>query len=148
MDTYDFEKLSREILLSQAKGPKDSAALAAGAVREVLVVAIEGTRFRQEPRATVQGVCRGVMGGLLIAGKNLPEGAVAIMKQMAEIADKVQLDPMDLMTWSMEGIASMAGAAGRDQRSAIIGAVSDAFMGVGEIFYSLCETAAAKAKSA
>ncbi|HVA66778.1 MAG TPA: hypothetical protein VNK24_07625 [Elusimicrobiota bacterium] len=144
METYDFEKLSREIALSRAKESPDSAALAARAAREVIVIAVEGTRFRQEPRTTVKDVCRGVMSGLLISGKRLPDGAVAILRQMAEIADKVHIDPMDLMTWGMEGIASVVVAASREERSAVGGAISDAFMGAGEVFRALCDEAAAK----
>ncbi|MDE2314202.1 MAG: hypothetical protein KGL04_08515 [Elusimicrobia bacterium] len=147
METYDFEKLSREIVLSRAKESQDGAALASRAAREVIVSAIEGTRFRQEPRTTVKDVCRGVMGGLLISGKKLPEAAVAILRQMAEISDKVHLDPMELMTWGMEGIAIVAVAARAEERSAVSSAISAAFMGAGEVFRNLCDEAAKKPKT-
>ncbi|MHB2025711.1 MAG: hypothetical protein ACYCPQ_03590 [Elusimicrobiota bacterium] len=147
METYDFEKLAREITIGKAKQAQDSAALAAFVARDVLVAGIEGTRFKQDPRATVLAVCRGVMGGLLICDQKLPQGAVAILEQMTRVAEQVKLDPMDMMTWAMEGIAAVAVLGGHDARSAIADSIAENFMGAGDVFRNLCDDALAKKAS-
>jgi hypothetical protein len=76
---------------------------------------------------------------MVMIDKSLPEAAVAILQGMSETAVLVHLDPGDLMTWGMEGIASVCHVAGTEARLSVRMAIEESFMGAGEVFGALCE---------
>lgn len=136
---YDFEKLAREIVVSRlgslAKAPEAAAEIA----KKIIVAGVRSTKVRQDPRLTVSLVCRGVLSGMLVLDKDLGETAVRVLREIPLIAHEVPLDPGDLMTWAMEGIASVAHLAGQDARLDIQGRIEESFLGAGAVFARLCE---------
>ncbi len=139
MAEYDFEKLSREIIVSRLGPVENTPAASAEIARKIIVAAVLSTKERQDPRLTVAAVCRGIIDGLLLLNKDLAQPAVALLKLMHEIANEVPLDPADLMTWAMEGIAAAAATSGAQAQQAIQASIDETFMGAGEVFSRLCE---------
>jgi|SRR5579883_2081399 len=143
-EEYDFEKLAREIVTSRLPGVKDPAHAAAEVARKMLVTAVKGTAQRQAPRLTVLAVCRGVMDGMLILNQGLADPAIRILQMVPDVANEAALDPGELMTWAMEGIAAVAATAGAQAQQEIQAKIDESFMGAGEVFSSLCQQAQKK----
>lgn len=141
-ESFDFEKLAREIVASRLAGAANADSAAAEIARKIIVTAVASTKVRQDPRLTVRAVCRGVMSGLLLLDQPMPPAAVAVLKQMPHVAQDVPLAPGDLMTWGMEGIAEAAAMAGLELQSKVHDEIEASFMGAGEVFKKLCERAA------
>ena len=141
---FDFEKLAREIVTSQLKDVPDPNAALGEIVRKIIVSAVQGTKVRQDPHTTVVAVCRGVLSGMLLLEKDLPATAVAVVQEMANISHEVPIDPQDLMTWSMEGIAAVTMMAGAGIATSVQEAIEHHFMGAGTVFSELCRKAAPK----
>ncbi len=140
---YDFEKLAREIVIEKLMHVQDGPALAAEVVRKIAVTGLAGTSGRQEPRLTVAAACRGVMSGMLLIEKDLPKTAVALLRQMAHIAQEANLDPAECMTWAMEGIAPVVNLAPDGSSEAVSAAIEENFMGAGEVFQGILRTTGA-----
>lgn len=141
---YDFEKLAREISAERLKGLENAADGAAEVAAKIIASSIQSTRDKQAPGETVTAVCRGVMAGLTLCGKELPEPAVAILSKMAALAAELNLDPQEMMTWGMAGIADIAVVASAQAPYAVSQAIDAKFMGAGEVFNGLCEKAKAR----
>lgn len=131
---YDFEKLGKEIVVSKLAGVEDPYAVAGEEARKIAVSAVTSTRAQQEPRLTVAGVCRGVASGMVLLEKDLPKTAVALLSQMALVAQETNLDPAECMTWAMEGLAPVARVAPGGGADAVRSAIDEQFMGAGEVF--------------
>jgi len=142
---FDFEKLAREIVSSRLSRVENAPGTAAEIAKKIIVAAVKSTKVRQDPKTTVIQVCRGVLSGIMFIGQDIPETAIQILKMMSPIALELHLDPGDLMTWAMEGIADVTPMTGMDVRGAIRGRIEELFMGTGTIFSELCDKAA-KAK--
>ena len=140
---YDFEKLAKEIVVEKLKDAPDPSALAAEVVHKIAVAGLHGTSARQEPRVTVAAACRGVMAGVLLIEKDLPKTAVALLAQMALIAQEANLDPAECMTWAMEGIAPIVKLAPGGAADDVGAAIEENFMGAGSVFQDLLRTAGA-----
>ena len=143
-ETYDFEKLAREIITSRLKElPAEAAAAAAAEVASKIIVAgVASTGRRQDPHLTVMGVCRGIMAGMLLIEKDLVATSVELVKSMAHLAQETHLDPADMMTWAMEAIAAVAVLGNSDLRANVREALEHNFMGTGEVFGELLAKAA------
>ncbi|HEX4047948.1 MAG TPA: hypothetical protein VH309_08950 [Elusimicrobiota bacterium] len=140
---YDFEKLAKEIVVQKLKDAPDSPALAAEVVRKLVVSGLAGSRAAQEPRVTVAAACRGAMSGMLLIEKDLPKTAVALLGQMAVVAQESNLDPAECMTWAMEGIAPVVKLAPAGSPDAVRDAIEETFMGAGAVFDDILRTAGA-----
>jgi hypothetical protein len=138
---YDFEKLGKEIVLGRLKDAGDPYALAAEVARKIAVSAVASTRAQQDPHVTIASACRGVMGGMLLLEKELPKTAVALLAQMALVAQETNLDPADCMTWAMEGIAPVCKYAPQGAADAVSAAIEENFMGAGQVFEGFLRTA-------
>lgn len=140
---YDFEKLAKEIVVAKLKDAADPAAAAGEVVHKIAVSALKGTDGRQEPRVTIAAACRGVMAGMLLIEKDLPKAAVALLDQMAAIAQEADLEPAECMTWAMEGIAPVVKVAPAGAADAVGAAIEERFMGAREAFQGLLNAAGA-----
>lgn len=139
---YDFEKLAKEIVVAKLKDVPDPAAVAGEVVHKIAVSALKGTENRQEPRVTIAAACRGVMAGMVLIEKDLPKTAVALISQMALIAQESNLDPAECMTWAMEGIAPVVKAGPAGSADAVGDAIGERFMGAREAFMNILNSAA------
>ncbi|MBI5882508.1 MAG: hypothetical protein HZB91_05325 [Elusimicrobia bacterium] len=131
---YDFEPLSREIVVNRLKDSPDPYAAAAKTARDIIIPALKSTLPGQRPKVTTIQVCRGIITGILAINKSVPETAVAILQMTAEIAHEGNIEPGELMTWAMEGIASVMNLAGRDVSWAVESAIESQFTGAGAVF--------------
>ncbi|HAM35991.1 MAG TPA: hypothetical protein DEB40_11045 [Elusimicrobia bacterium] len=147
VESYDFEKLAREITLARISEVAASADVAAEIADKVIASGVLSTRQRQEPRVTIAAVCRGVAGGLLLSERELVIPSIGLLKSMAQLAQEINLDPADVMTWAMEGIASVAVMGPPNLEFAVREAIDENFMGAGAIFGDLCRKAREKGAS-
>jgi len=134
---YEFEDIAREIVISRLNESADAHTVAADVARAILVPAIATTRTQQEPRMTVVSVCRGVMEGLKRGGKDLPESAVALLEQMAPVAQESYLDGRDCKAWAMEAIVPVC----RQELAAVRAALERSCEGDGAAFDRAVQTA-------
>lgn len=141
VDAFDFEKLAKEVVTGRLAEITDVPAGCAEVARKMIVSAVTSTGTRQDPRKTVTDVCRGLMSGALLLNKELPPIAVALLSETATIANEVALDPMEMMTWAMEGIAAVCHVAGSNVENAVQEAIEAKFMGAGEAFSAACRAA-------
>lgn len=140
---YDFEKLGKEIVVGKFKDIEDPYSLAGEAARKIAVAAVTSTREKQDPHVTVAAACRGVMGGMVLIEKDLPKTAVALLQQMATVAQETNLDPAECMTWAMEGIAPVVKVAPGGAADHVRAAIEENFMGAGEVFETIVRTSGA-----
>jgi hypothetical protein len=143
MDDFNLEKLAQQIVIERFEKVSDVAEGAGAVARKIVTQAVTGTVARQSPRISVTAVCRGLMSGMLIAGRDLSPAAVAILKEMGHVANETHQDPAEMMTWAMEGIAPVATMAGEPVRAAVEAAIEHEFMGAGQVFATACATAGA-----
>lgn len=141
---YDFEKLARAITSDRLKDLDNAPAAAAEIASKIIISAVNSTQSRQDPHLTVAAVCRGVMSGILLIEKDLPQTAGQLLLIAAHLAQELHLDPQELMTWSMEGISDVAVLASEQVRAAIRDQIDEKFMGAGAVFGQLCDAAAAR----
>jgi len=137
---YDFEKLAKEIVTEKLKDASDAPMLAAEVARKIAVSGLAGANGTQDPRLAVAAACRGVMSGMMLIEKDLPKTAVALLNQMALIAQEANLDPAECMTWAMEGIAPVVKMAPHGSDDAVAAAIEENFMGAGEVFQGVLRT--------
>jgi hypothetical protein len=83
------------------------------------------------------------MSGMILIERDLPKAAVALLSQMTAIAHESALDPVDCMTWAMEGMAPAVKIAPAGAGDAVCAAIEENFMGVGEVFRRILRTAGA-----
>ena len=138
---YDFEKLAKEIVVEKLKNSPDPSAVAGEVVHKIALAALKSTEKRQEPRVTIAAACRGVMSGMVLIEKDLPKAAVALIAQMAQIAQEASLDPAECMTWAMEGIAPVVKVAPAGSADAVGDAIEERFMGAREAFQAVLQSA-------
>ncbi|MFA6092860.1 MAG: hypothetical protein WCU88_05595 [Elusimicrobiota bacterium] len=136
---YDFEKLSREIVVSQFKGEPDAPAKTAALVKRTIIDAVRGTRAVGHPvDVIVRQIVAGAMGGLLLIDRPLPVSAVAMLRSTAEAAQEVGVDASEMMTWAMEGLSRVTPLVQPPVIAAIQEEIEGSFMGAGEVFAELC----------
>jgi uncharacterized protein (DUF111 family) len=110
-EPYFFEPLTREMIVANLKDNPNATTEVAVIARKIIVAAIRGTtaaKASQNPEQSVHQICKGIMEGLLLIEQDLAKAAVQILRNMAEAAQEVHLDPAQMMTWAMEGIAEIA----------------------------------------
>ena len=136
----DFEKLARNAVTSRLAEAADAPAQAAEIASLYIIQAIKSPANAQAP-GLVRGVCRGVASGMMFLMKDMPEAAIQILLRMARIAQEVHLDPGNLMTWAMEGLADIAPIMGIQISGEIRDRIDEKFMGAGAVFSQLCDKA-------
>ena len=141
-DAFDFGKLTKEMVASRLQEVQNAPSVAADIVKATIVAGVKGTAaWGQDPRQTVAGICEGAMRGLLLIDKDLPAAAGEILARLAGAAQEAALDPQELMTWALEGMARVAPVVPRETVWRMREAIDRRFMGVGEVFDKLCKGA-------
>ncbi|MBI5210983.1 MAG: hypothetical protein HY927_13520 [Elusimicrobia bacterium] len=136
---YDFETLSREIVVSRLRDAEDHPAAAAKTARDIILPALRSTFPSQAPRLTTIQVCRGIVTGSFFIDKDIAATVIAVLEMTAEIAHEGNLEPSEIMTWAMEGVASVMAVVGANTQYAVQTAIEERFMGAGAIFGELCQ---------
>lgn len=143
MESFDFEKLAKDLIVEQLKAVDDPAAAAAQIVKKLAVSAVTGAGASQPPRASVSAACKGILSGILLLEKDLPAAAVAMLEQMGTVAAQTNQDPSECMTWAMEGMASVCRLASSAVQDGVQAAIEEKFMGAGEVFAGLLNSGGA-----
>ena len=89
-------------------------------------------------KATVGNVCHGTMRGIVLSEKDAGEGVVQVLKAIGVIAQERSGDPMQTMTYALEGISRIAKVCPPQTLTNIQGSIESHFMGAGGLFIDLC----------
>lgn len=141
---YPFETLMREIVVSRLRGAKDAPEQAAKIAVQAIVVGIKGTQAagaKQSPAESVRKISQGIIEGMVLLDGDVASTVVEILRRTADAGNQVSLDPADMMTWVMEGIAANAKILTPQQMNKTHDAIDVAFMGAGQVFINLAEKA-------
>lgn len=139
-DQYNFGQLTKEMIVNRLRDASNAPEAAAEIAKKTIIAGVKSTQAAgQSPKETVKEICYGAMSGLLLIEKNLPQAAVFILRDMAEISNELRLDPSELMTWAMGGIAKIAAVVPREASYDIRAKIDEEYQGVGEVFGKLCE---------
>ncbi len=141
LDGHPLCDKTQEFVLQNIQGAPDAVEAASRAADEMISAAVRKTK--DKPGAIpqdeiVREVCHGAMKGMLLADLDLPLGAVTLIGSMAEVAQEIHVDPGQLLTWSLEGVARLASGVPREKINEIGQAIDAKFMGTAEIFRDLC----------
>lgn len=137
-ESTQFDKLTREMIITLLKGMPDAPAQAAMLAKKAIIRTIRDTGDDPDHAEIVRQICFGMMGGLLLLDESLPKGAIALLRSMAEASQEVHQDPMRMLTWAIEGIAKISKTA----PPAVVGIMEEDieanFEGAGKMFSELC----------
>lgn len=134
MDNNAFQigQLTKELVALKLKELQNPCAVAAGLVKDAIAVACKARP--QEARTVVSDACYGGMQGLLLADQDLARGAEMILGAVSEAAADASLDPTELMSYGLAGVARIAKFVTRERLVAIQSALEERFQGCGEAF--------------
>lgn len=140
--TIDFGKLAKDTVSSRLKGIEDTAPVAAEIAHKTIVAAVTSARAKSEdPAKAVESVCRGTLSGLVLIDKDLVSASMAILGRLAQTAQDVHVDPQELLTWALQGIAKVSPMLSAQALWKLREQIEAKFMGVGPIFDEMCENA-------
>lgn len=139
-DQFNFGQLTKEMIMSRLKEASNASEAAAEIAKKTIVAGVQATRTAgQNPKETVEEICYGAMSGLLLIEKDLPQSAILILRNLAEISNELNAEPSELMTWAMGGIAKISAVISRDILYDIRCRIEEEYQGTGEVFAKLCE---------
>ena len=133
-----LEKSARDSVNAALGGAEPSPKKAAGAIVQQISHA---ARASKDTREAVVAAVRGGIGAVLVSGVDLAETAVLTLESLSNMSLMMRVSPEDLMSWVMEGIASIAPMANPAVRDAIQNKIDEKFMGAGEVFFKFFEAA-------
>lgn len=134
----ELAKKLKDGVSSVLKGTHDAHDRAGAMVRDALSAAgLSGPAAL----AAVTEACSGAMGGLYLIGADVPQGAVAVLRGVAEWAAAAGADPMEAMTASLDGLALAARALPPADVSAMRERLDAFFDGAGNAFSEACHRA-------
>ncbi len=133
-----FEKSARDFVNAALGGAEPSPKKAAAAIAQQIAHA---ARASKDTREAVVAAVRGGIGASFVAGVDLPETSVLTLESLSNMSLMMRVSPEDLMSWVMEGIASIAPSASPTVRDAIQNKIDEKYMGAGEVFYKFFEAA-------
>jgi len=136
----DFEKGAFEAITRLPPGADDPRA----AGKTVAQLLSRASHAAKDNHHAIVSVSKGVMAAMKLKGGDLPEMAVQMLKSLSNMTLMTRVDPQDIMTWVMEGIAEASFGAASDVRGAIGDHIESQFQGAGEVFAQLCEKAIRK----
>ncbi|MBI4345829.1 MAG: hypothetical protein HY553_03175 [Elusimicrobia bacterium] len=144
-ERLDLGKLAKEIVTNRLKDVEDAPTVAAEVVKKTIVAGVQATKARgEDPHLTVQDVVQGALLGLILIEKDVVAATTAILGRLSEAAQEVHIDPQEMLTWALEGVAKLTPLVERDVLYRIRVAADKQFMGVGEVFDKLCAKEKAK----
>ena len=127
------EQLKEAVAVLRAKG--DAPIITGRLVKEALVAS---GRSGIPAISLIREACLGAMSGLFLADGDVPSGAVAVMRAVAEWSSDAGLDPMDAMTSAVEGMAAGLRGAPPADLLAVSSRLEATFSGSAETFNAAC----------
>lgn len=141
METFNLGQLTKEMVASRLRELEDPCAVAAKILEDALTAALRTAKeFGPEQKAMVSEACHGAMIGILLRHQDLARGAVQALRAVCAATQTLCLDPTEVMTLAIIGIARIANVASGQQLHDIVYALEEEFMGAGEAFRELCRT--------
>jgi hypothetical protein len=131
-DPFLISQLAKELVAIRTRKLEDPCAIAAGMVRETVLVALKSRP--QEAERVVADACYGALQGLLLSGHDLARGAALMLGETAEVAASTGLDPADVMRYALDGFARIRRMATQDQVIEMLDTLEGHFHGTGEAF--------------
>jgi hypothetical protein len=141
-DAADYEKLSKDAIVSLLKSGGDTGApKVAALVCQLIAQAARGTH---DARASVTASVRGSMSGVIVGGPDLAEVSVKILETLPNMSLMSRVGPEEIMSAVLEGIADLTPLMPPNVKDSISAHLEEKFMGAGEVFDGLCQKARQK----
>lgn len=135
METFNLGQLTKEMVASRLSELEDPCAVAAKVLEKALYSALRSAKeFGPAQKAMISEVCHGALTGILLRHQSLPHGAVEILTAVCSVAQRLDLDPTEMMTRAIRGMARIRTVASKDALHEIPHALETRFMGAGELF--------------
>jgi hypothetical protein len=99
-------QLTKELVAMNLKEVQNPSAVAAGVVRQTIVVALKSGPSGAQ--SIVSDACYGGMQGLLLSDQDLACGALMILSAVTGGAADIPLSPDDMRRYAIEGLARIA----------------------------------------
>jgi len=143
-DLHPLKEKTQEFALEKMKGADDPLLAATHAADEMIGAAVRKTEGKPgaiTKEEIVREACHGAMAGMLLSDLDICKGAVTLIGSMAEVAQEIHVDPAELLTSTLEGIARLTPAVSAQKMADVGAAIDSQFMGTAEIFRDLCRKA-------
>lgn len=143
-EAHPLKEKTQDFVQKRIKNAGDPFEAASHAADEIIGAAVRKTEGKPgaiSKADIVRDVCHGAMAGLLLADLDIAKGAVVLIGSMAEVAQEIKVDPAELLTWSLEGVARLTPLVSLQRMSDVGHAIDAQFMGTAEIFRELCRKA-------
>ena len=142
-ERYAFDELTKQMVSQQCHGA-DAPNRAADIAAATILAGIRGTRSVAEPQTpaeSVRLVTKGMVNGLIVVEGDVASAGIALLKALAELAQQTNIDPTEMLTWCLEGLAEQSPLVPPAKISALSAAIDREFMGAGMLFNELCRKA-------
>lgn len=107
-DHFKISQLTKELVASELKTATDPCLLAAQTIRKTLNVTLKAVPYGDPAaRIAIEDAVRGGLQGLLLAEYDVAKGGLLTLREMANLAQDVGLDPMETLLSAMRGMASL-----------------------------------------
>ncbi|MDE2292337.1 MAG: hypothetical protein KGL53_09665 [Elusimicrobia bacterium] len=143
-EAYAFDELTKQMVAAQCRGAADAQTRAARIAVDTIVAGLKGTRAAhasQKPAESVRLIVEGMVAGLVLADCDFVAACMDLLRHLTHAAQETSIDPMEMLTWAMEGIALKSPLLPADRVSALGSEIDSEFMGAGAVFSSLCHSA-------
>ncbi|MFH1724785.1 MAG: hypothetical protein ABII00_09205 [Elusimicrobiota bacterium] len=139
METFNIGQLTKEMVAKRLSELEDPCAVAAELMEDALFSALRGAReFGPAQKAMVSEVCHGALTGILLRYHSVPRGAIQVLRGACSVAHRLSLDPTEIMTRAIRGMARIRAVATKEQLSETAYALEAQYMGAGELFSDEC----------
>lgn len=148
-DKYKFDELTRQMVMAAVRGSSAPGPVAAKIATETIVAGLKGVRAAggpQSPAESVRLITQGMLAGLLLADADFVEACMELLRHLADAAQRASIDPMDMLTWCLEGIAARTPFLPANRVQALESEIDRELMGAGMVFSGLCRKAREEAR--
>jgi hypothetical protein len=135
MEDFKVGQLTKELVAIQLKKMEDPCAVAADLICKTLRVALKSNQEGGDK--IIEDAVLGGMQGLLLAGGDVPRGAILVLEAVADLAAEQGLDPTLAFAGALAGLARLRRVLLPAQLDELKAAVGAHFMGAGEVFSCL-----------
>jgi len=143
MPLSPLEQLARDRALAGIDAAPQPVVFAAELARQIVLETLAASKPKISAEETVRHCCHGVLTALLLKDKPLHLAAVEMLDRLAHASQDLHVDPTEMMTWTLSGIALLSASASPQAMHAIQEAIGAKFMGAGEVFRELCRQSSA-----
>jgi hypothetical protein len=138
MSRFNINQLTKEMVVARLSQLTDPHSAAAEVTKKTLLITLKEAPPRLEGpfHQAVTDIFQGAMTGILLKELDLSRGALVLLHVAAEVASETGIDPSEMMSAALVGIADISRFTDRARMHQVSKAIDTEFMGAGEVFVS------------